>query len=290
MREISFFDLDNTLWFVKSNAWVIEKNNPAKPFMKIDNLEFALINNGIYTNENNLIEFNNQKFYVSGDFVKRLRERKKNIQLEQLGISYAEYFDEQIMEKKEVKLLLNNIKHLIGKDPEIGLITARADRKKHAPLLNKLRNQLESYGLGINKVYFVSENMRDNSDKISFQKNKILLEHLIGLEIENDKFIPIRKEAYDRVYFYDDTKQNFLSTNLIQDYFEKLALNSEDDVLEYIQNRLKTKTLTLVNNLITNNEANPFDMKIVELKEPAKFPILMDNFKTKFSDFISDVQ
>lgn len=287
VKEMSFFDLDNTLWFVKSNAWVIEKNNPSKPLMKIDNLEFALINNGIYINEGNLIEFNNQKFYVSDEFVKRLEQKKKNIQLEQLGISYAEYFDEQILEKKEVKLLLNNVRHLIGTEMEIGLISARADRKKHAPLLNKLRLQLEEYGLEINRVYFVTENLKDanNPDKLSYEKNKILLEHLIGLEIEGDKFIPMKKDAYNRIYFYDDTRQNFLGANYMQEYFEKLMLNSDDDVVEYIKNRLKAESLILVNNLVTNNEVNPFDVKIVKLKEPAKYPILMDKLVTKFSDF-----
>lgn len=286
-KEISFFDLDNTLWFIKSNAWVIDKNKPSKPLMKIDNLEFSLINNGVYINENNLIEFNNRKFYVSNEFVKRLQKIKKNIQLEQLGISYAEYFDEQILEKKEVKLLLNNIKHLVGTDMEIGLITARADRKRHAPLLNKLRLQLEKYGLEINKVYFVTDNLRkvDNSDKLSYEKNKILLEHLIGLEIEGDKFIPIKKDSFNRVYFYDDTRQNFLGANLMQEYFDKLMLNSEDDVVEYIQNRLRSESLILVNNLVTNNEINPFETKIVKLKEPTKYPILVDRLTTKFSDF-----
>ena len=115
LKEIAFFDLDNTLWYVKSNAWVILKDNPGKPLMKISNLEFTLIKNGVYIGDDNIIEFNNEKYFVSNDFVERLERRKKNIKLSSVGISYAEYFDEEILKKKEVIFLLNNIKHLIGK-------------------------------------------------------------------------------------------------------------------------------------------------------------------------------
>ena len=146
LKEIAFFDLDNTLWYIKSNAWVILKNMPSKPLMKIGNLEFTLIQNGLYIPDNNVIEFNNEKYFISNDFVERLERLKPGIRLKDVGISYAEFFDEEILNKGEVQLLLNNIKHLIGKGVELGLLTARTDRKKHAGLLNKLRIKLQEYG------------------------------------------------------------------------------------------------------------------------------------------------
>ena len=92
--------------------------------------------------------------------LERIMRKSKNIRLSDIGISYVEYFDENILNKKEVKLILDNIKHLIGKNVEIGILTARSDRKKHAPLLNKLRKKLAEYGLEIDKIYFVSESIR----------------------------------------------------------------------------------------------------------------------------------
>jgi hypothetical protein len=287
LKEIAFFDLDNTLWYIKSNAWVIHKNNPAKPLMKISNLEFTLIQNGVYIADDNVIEFNNEKYFVSNDFVERLERRKKGIKLKDVGISYAEYFDEEILNKKDVTMLLNNIKHLIGKDIEIALITARSERKKHAGLLNKLRVKMEEYGFEISKIYFVSDRIRfiGSSDKVAYNKNKVLLEHLIGLEIKDEKFIPIKKDAYNRVYFYDDIEQNFLSLNSMQEYFGRLLSNSDDEVVEYIKNRLNNETLLLMNNLITNNEVNPFETKIIKLREPLKYPISSENFRSNFIDF-----
>jgi len=287
-KEIAFFDLDNTLWFIKSDIWVIDKNDPSKPILKISPIEFALIKSGIYVKDDILIEFNGDSFYISKDMVERI-QRKKNIRLGNIGISYAEFFDEDILNKKEVQLLLNNIRHLIGKNIEIGVLTARSDRKKHANLLNKLRLKLKEYGFEINKIYFVSESIKlvGHLDKVFYDKNKILLEHLVGLTIEKDRFVPIKKEAYNTVYFYDDIKSNIVNANNLQEYFDILVRNSDDECQEYINNRLENNKLILTTNLITNNEENPFEIETIELKFPIKFPLkVSDNKLTiKFQDF-----
>jgi len=288
-REIAFFDLDNTLWYIKSDIWVIDKNKPsAEPILKISQPEFALIKNGIYIKDDIRIEYNNEKFFISKDMLERIL-RKKKIRLGDIGISYVEYFDEDILNKKEVQILLNNIKHLIGKNVEIGVLTARSDRRKHANLLNKLRLKLAEYGLEIDKIYFVSESIRmtGSFDKVTYDKNKILLEHLVGLTIEGNKFLPIKKESYDKIYFYDDVKTNILNINGVQEYFDFLVRNSEDEVIEFINNRLESNTLVLITNLVTNNEMNPFETKVIKLAAPIKFPIrVQDNKLTvKFENF-----
>ena len=287
MKELALFDLDNSLWYIKSDVWVIDKNKPNVPILKISPIEFALIKNGIYVKDDILIEYNNEKFYISRDMMERI-QRKKNIRFGNIGISYSEFFDDDILNKKDVQLLLNNIKHLIGKNIEIGVLTARSDRKKHTTLLNKLRLKLKEYGLEINKIYFVSESIRFGyQDKIIYDKNKILISHLIGLTIEDTHFAPIKTDAYDTVYFYDDVTSNILNSNNLQDYFDVLVRNSDSECVEFINNRFENNTLTLVNNLITNNELNPFETKVIKLVPPIKFPIkVVDNKLTvKFEKF-----
>jgi len=211
--------------------------------------------------------------------------------LEGMGVHHikAAVFDDDILNKKEVQLLLNNIKHLIGKNIEIGVLTARSDRKKHANLLNKLRVKLKEYGLEIDKIYFVSESIRaiGYQDKVVYDKNNILLTHLIGLGIEDNHFVPIKKDCFNKVHFYDDIKSNFMSINNLQDYFDFLVRNSDQDCIEFINNRLESGNLTIVNNLITNNELNPFETKTIKLNSPIKFPIkVVDNKLTvKFENF-----
>ena len=288
-KEIAFFDLDNTLWYIKSDIWVIDKDKPNIPIIKISPIEFALIKSGIYLKDDIPVDYNNETFYISMDMLERIHRKNKNIRFGKLGISYSEFFDDDILNKQEVQLLLNNIKHLIGKNIKIGVLTARSDRKKHGKLLNKLRLKLKEYGLEIDKIYFVSESIRmiGGQDKVVYDKNKILLEHLIGLTIEDNHFVPLKKDAYDKVYFYDDLSSNFMSANKLQDYFDFLVRNSDDECIEHINNRFENNTLLLINNLITNNEVNPFETKVIKLRTPIKFPIkTTDNKLTvKFENF-----
>lgn len=285
-RELALFDLDNTLWYIHSDIWVIDKSKPEVPIIKISPIDFALIKSGIYIKDNYPIEYNGETFYISNDIYEKLGRKIRYPKLSKFGISYSEFFDEEILNKKEVKLLLHNIKHLIGKDVEIGVITARSDRRRHAPLLNKLREKLAEHGFSIDKIYFVSESIRmvGLTGKITYNKNKVLLEHMLGLTIKDDHFIPIKKDMYDKVYFYDDVRQNIMSTNAIQEYFDTLVRKSDDEVVEYINERLKIHP-QLITNLVSNNEANPFETHIITLRTPTKFPIQMDKITTKFENF-----
>jgi hypothetical protein len=290
-KELAMFDLDNTLWYIKSDVWLINKNSPSIPIIKISQIDFTLIKNGIYVKDNLPVDYNGETFFISKDMFDRVYHKNKNNKLGNLGISYVEYFNEDILNNKNVQILLDNIKHLIGKNVEIGVLTARSDRKKHANLLNKLRFKLKEYGLEIDKIYFVSESIRySQKDSFVYDKNKILLEHLVGLSIEDDHFIPIKKDSYDKVYFYDDFKRNFMSSNSLQEYFDFLVKNSDDECVEFIQNRLSSKKLILVNNLITNNQLNPFESNSIELKIPIKYPIkVTDNKLTvNFDKFRED--
>lgn len=288
-KEIAFFDLDNTLWYIKSDVWVIDKNNPSKPIIKISPVEFALIKSGIYIKDNISLDYNNEKYYISKDMLERIQRKKKNIRVFNIGISYSEGFDDDLLNKKDVNLLLNNIKHLIGTNVEIGVLTARSDRDKHSELLNKLRGKLIEHGLEITKIYFVSDSIRmvGFNDQVAYNKNKVLLEHLIGLTIDDNKFVPIKKDSYNKVYFYDDVKSNIMSANNLQEYFDVLVRNSDDECIEFINNRFNKTDLILSNNLISNNEMNPFEKTEVKLTPPIKFPINVPDSKltTSFEKF-----
>ena len=289
-KEIAFFDLDNTLWYIKSDIWIIDKNKPNVPILKISPIEFALIKSGIYIKDDISIEYNGEEFYISVDMLDRILRKNRFIRIKDLGVSYAEYFDDDILNKKEVTLLIDNIKHLINKNIEIGVLTARSDRKKHSNLLNKLRLKLLEYGLEIDKIYFVSESIKiSGSCNFSYDKNKVLLEHLIGLTIDDNKFLPIKKDSYNKIYFYDDVKFNFMSINGMQEYFDFLIKNSDDDCVDFITNRFQNN-LEIVNCLITNNEENPFDTSIIKLNQPIKYPIKISNNKLtiKFEKFLAD--
>ena len=41
MKTIHFFDLDGTLWNVDGNAWIINKNKPSKPIIKLSKIQLC---------------------------------------------------------------------------------------------------------------------------------------------------------------------------------------------------------------------------------------------------------
>ena len=76
-KEISFFDLDNTLWYIKNDIWIIDKNKPYEPILKISPIEFILIKSGIYAKDDILVEYNNESYFISQDMMERIMRKKK---------------------------------------------------------------------------------------------------------------------------------------------------------------------------------------------------------------------
>ena len=109
------------------------------------------------------------------------------------------------------------------------------------------------------KVYFVNDIDENNkSDITSNRKAKILLEHLIGYKIKNNKFTTLKQEVYERVHFYDDNKDNVEQANALQFLFEKLLVRTSKELKMEILERIKRNDLFYIVNEITSNKLNPF--------------------------------
>jgi anaerobic ribonucleoside-triphosphate reductase len=67
---------------------------------KVDINKYFIESNQIRsTKDDILIEYNNESYFISQDMMERIMRKKKNIRLRDLGISYAEHFDEEILNK-----------------------------------------------------------------------------------------------------------------------------------------------------------------------------------------------
>ena len=44
-KEIHFFDLDNTLWYLDSKIWVVDKRKPNIPIIKLSKHDMFMIQN-----------------------------------------------------------------------------------------------------------------------------------------------------------------------------------------------------------------------------------------------------
>jgi hypothetical protein len=282
-KEIHFYDLDNTLWNIIGKVWIISKNNPNKPLLKISFLEYLNIKNKMYINDKIEIEYNDSTYWIPQSMLDRIQKRK-NIDPDLLGISKRELFDPNYI--KKINFNLKNILHLKDKKVDIGILTGRMNQENEQEYLNLLREKLKQLNLNLTKIYYVGEFLHNSSDKRAFEKMKVLLEHLIGVKILGDKFVPIKQDWYENVYFYDDEVQNIYSANNIQEYFENYMKNTDDETFKYIIERIKNNDLTLITNLISGNEMNMFETKKIIITEPVKYPIKVESLEIKkFKEF-----
>lgn len=246
----------------------------------------ALIENGVYLKDGIKITYNGQEYWISKNMYEKVSKHIR-IKPEELGISFVEYFDKELIDSSAFDILNYNLKHI--KDENIIILTGRSNRRRNANLVNRLRQELlEKFGLVIYKIYYVGNKIHTYTpDYVSADKAKVILEHLIGLKIEDDVFVPIQQDKFETVYFYDDDPKNIDFAINIQKYFDKLLRKSEQSVYELVKNRIKDDKLTLITNLVTGNQINPFKTKTVIINEPIKYPIRMDEkLIYKFSDFL----
>jgi len=286
-KAIHFFDLDRTLWSIDTRAWVIDKNNPNKPLIRLSKEESTYILSGIYKNEEQMIEYNGKVFWISEDMFNKIKKKRKSLELGDLGISFIEKTNPEYY--KKVTFFIENIRHLMGKeDIDIGILSARHSVDNDNEVLKVLKDKLLELGLEISKFYYTSDSfVSRNSNKTNIEKMKVLLEHMVGFHIEGDHFVPIKQNFYPEVHFYDDENQNINIANDIQPFLEQYLKNSDDEVFERISKTIGEKNPVLYTHLITNNQLNRFETTEVKLNQPIKFSIKLEESRIlrSFNDF-----
>ena len=280
-RELHLFDLDNTLWDLQYKVWVIDKEDPGKPLFRISTYELDLIQRGIYRKDNLKVEYNDNTYYLNKDIVDKVK-RKKNIPIDRIGISLIELTQKNYINTNAIEYLTRNVEHLHHQsNVDIVLLTGRADRSGHEKILNTLRLKLQELGLNIFKIYFVGSSMTDSPITIENRKCEIILEHLVGLKIENFKFIPKKQDIYNTVHFYDDTRNNIEVAKHIDQYLVRVLKNTENDLYYWVTDRLSNNEVKLFTHLVGTNLVQPFDTTEIPILAPLKFSI-QENSKWKF--------
>lgn len=289
MEELHLFDLDGTLWNFDSKIWIIDKNNPGKPIMKLSNKDFKLIKSGIYRKDDILIEYNGKSYYISNLLLEKLQRYVKSLIPERIGFSFIEFIDNKWI--KNVKFLIKNIFHLSNNtNINIGFLSGRWDKHKDGKFLNDLRLELKNLNLDLDKIIFVNDYFNYSvNDNTNYQKLNSILEHLIGYKIDKNKFVALKQDKYNSIYFYDDEVSNINICKHIQEYFNELVLNTDDEVYNLIKIRLKESKLKLTTCLLTNNNLNNYKKEQFVLTEPVKFPLKLEKIILKFDQFIKKI-
>lgn len=268
MKRAHFFDLDVILK-TESKPWIVSKENPNIPILKIDPADFKIFQSGIYRNQNNKIEFNGKTFWLSNDTMNKVKlaAKKYRADLSNLAISLQEYLNSGLIENIPFQIDLSVFNSLINTDDDIYIICSKNNKRNYEKQIQKLEEDLKEKGLQIKNFYYISETfMNRNEDNIAHLKVKLILQHLIGLKTEVDKIVNEEITDYTQITFYDDSKSAIELAKRINNVLESLLMKTEKDVKLKVKDRMKNVDNVLVVKEYTHNKSKKFLETIVELE------------------------
>lgn len=255
-----FFDID-TILTVDNKVWIVDKSNPNIPLLKIKQSEFNLIKSGIYKSQNNKIEFSGISYWVTTSLMNEIKIKCKNSKsdISKIAFSMQEFMNKDLIENIEYGINIENIYHLKNTDDHIYLICSKNNKRSYESIIKKIEDKLKENGLVVKNYYFISETFYNrNKDDISYKKVRLLLQHLIGLKTDDNKFTSEDIETYEDVYFYDDDVDSIKIAIDSNNILQLLISNSEDDVKSMVKDRLRSKEHILFVNQVTHNKVNKF--------------------------------
>lgn len=263
-----FFDL-NTLITINSKVWIVENTNPNTPLLRISKHEFNLIKKGVYKNFNIKIKLSGNDYWISEEIYNNLKISCKNkkANIADLTFSMQEFMNPEIIEKGDYQIHIENIRHLKNTQDDIFIICSKNSKKAYEPIIKKLEDKIKELGLTIKKYFFISETFY-NKDKAEIvnAKTKLLLQFLIGLKIEDNKFINEEVERYDGVTLYEDDANTVKMLMNANDTLHFLVNNTEEELKEQIRTTIKDKECEIIIKQVTFNKANIFIDSKVELQ------------------------
>ena len=170
-----------------------------------------------------------------------------------------EFLDDELIDTMNYDINLENILHLKNTTDSIYFICSENTKSNYEKFIKKIEKKLEDNGLFIKKYYFISETFYSrDTDEIAYKKIRLLLQHLIGIKSEVDKFIDQEVDCYDEVNFYDTDEVSIKLATDANDLLQLLISNSANEIKDDIKLKLKDDNKTLIVNLVTPNKVNKF--------------------------------
>jgi hypothetical protein len=97
-----------------------------------------------------------------------------------------------------------------------------------------------------------------DKDDVSQKKAKLLIQHIIGLKTDVDKFTNEEITQYDEVNLYEDESNCIEVCKGSNEIVRFLVSNSPDEVKESVKSIIKDKQLLININQVTFNRINKF--------------------------------
>lgn len=263
-----FYDID-TILVADSKVWIVNRANPNTPIVKINQSEFNLIKNGIYKGHNSKLTIGGKSYFLTTELLELIKIKCKTFKcdISNLIFSMQEFINKDVIENIDYDINISNILHLKNTDDHIYFICSKNNKSNYEMMIKKVENKLEENGLVIKNYYYISETFYNrNEDQISHKKVRLLLQHLIGLKTDGDKFTDEKIESYNELYFYDD---ELGAIDLAIDSNKVLQIilsNTEPSIKSGIKDIIKSGDHILYVNEVSPNKVNRFKTTKVDLQ------------------------
>jgi hypothetical protein len=257
-----FFDLD-TILRVDNKVWIIDVKSPKIPIYKLDQSDYNLIKKGVWKDRGERFNFNGDNYWLPENIANDLKIKCKNLKIDTFNLTFSmqEFFNSEIIGDVDYDINLDLLLPIKNTTDHIYLICSKNNKKNYELILKKLKDKFLEMGLDIKDIYYLSETFFNRkNDKIIFNKVKLLLQFLIGLKSDSDKFIDSEITKYDIVNYYDDDLENI---NINPNDFLKYLYDNSDIVLkDKISNVVKS-----YDNILNINYVSPNKMKRIQTKK-----------------------
>lgn len=255
-----FFDL-SVLIEGDSKVWIVSKTKPNIPLLKISIDEFNLIRKGIYIKYNQKFTIGNTSYWLSQSLADELKIKcvKTGTNITDIVFSMQEFMNPDIIDKVGYKIYKNNLINLKNSDDSIYIICSKNTKRNYEPIIKKLEEYLETLGLKVKNYYYITETFFNrNEDDVCHKKVRLLIQHLVGLKTEDDKFTSEEITQYETVNFYDDSIESIEMSKKVNETLNFILNNSEKETSELIKDKIKNNYIQLITNQVTFNKVNPF--------------------------------
>ena len=262
-----FFDIESVL-VNNGKVWISDKYNLNKYIMRLNQSDFNLIRKGIYKPQGNKVNLGGTDYWFPNDLFDELKLKCKlnKANITTLSFSMREFLDEELIDGMNYDINLDNILHLKNATDSIYFICSENTKENYEKFIKKIQKKLQDNGLVIKKYYFISETFYSrNTDEIAYKKVRLLLQHLIGLKTEGDKFIDEELDCYDVINFYDTDEVAIKLAINVNDLLQLIISNSPKELKENIKMALKDDKELIVNQ-VTANKVNKFSTTKVKIE------------------------
>lgn len=255
-----FFDID-TIISSDAKVWIVDKRYPTECVLKITQSDFNLIKKGIYRSQGNKITFAGKDYFVSDDIMGRLNSNAKSLKADtsNLAFSMREFLDEDLIDTTNHSLNVDNLLHLKNTQDDIYVICSRNIKQNYERIISKIEDKLADLGIGIKKFYYISETFYErDEDETSYDKARLLVQHLIGYKTEGGVVSDEEISRYDDISFYDDDSDTIKTASQINDILKVILTSVDVALVEKIKSDVKSRRPELELCLVTPNKMNRF--------------------------------